>query len=221
MARLPMQGEQGFVSIATALPAGTNNVGDVDVLSLPTAVIAGMTSLPAGANNVGDVDVVTLPTLPAGANNIGTITGSAVEIRDPTTTTRKLAVDASGKIGISALPPLAGGSAIIGTTKKGTCGYTTFHKHVALSTTAETTIWTPTADTKFFITDIFISASAAGTCTLRDGTAGATILIGCFAANGGMVMDLQTPIESATANNVLTAQASAATQYITILGYEY
>lgn len=38
-----------------ALPAGTNNIGDVDVLTLP--------ALPAGTNNIGDVDVLTLPAL--------------------------------------------------------------------------------------------------------------------------------------------------------------
>lgn len=36
-----------------ALPAGTNNIGDVDVLSLP--------AIPAGTNNIGDVDVLTVP----------------------------------------------------------------------------------------------------------------------------------------------------------------
>jgi hypothetical protein len=55
------------VSLATnvALPAGTNNIGDVDVLTLP--------ALPAGTNNIGDVDVLTLPALPAGTNNIGDV----------------------------------------------------------------------------------------------------------------------------------------------------
>jgi hypothetical protein len=48
-----------------ALPAGTNNIGDVDVLSLP--------ALPAGTNNIGDVDVASLPALPAGTNNIGDV----------------------------------------------------------------------------------------------------------------------------------------------------
>lgn len=45
--------------IDTALPAGTNNIGDVDVLSIA-----------AGDNNIGNVDVVTLPnvTLAAGTN---------------------------------------------------------------------------------------------------------------------------------------------------------
>jgi hypothetical protein len=53
----------GKVDINTfpSLPAGANNIGDVDVLSLPTGVIAGMTSLPAGDNNIGNVDVLSLP----------------------------------------------------------------------------------------------------------------------------------------------------------------
>jgi hypothetical protein len=36
--------------ILSALPAGNNNIGNVDVVTLP--------SLPAGTNNIGDVDVV-------------------------------------------------------------------------------------------------------------------------------------------------------------------
>ncbi len=55
----------GSVSLAAELPAGTNNIGDVDVLSLP--------ALPAGTNNIGDVDVLSLPALPAGTNNIGDV----------------------------------------------------------------------------------------------------------------------------------------------------
>lgn len=55
----------GSVSLAAAIPAGTNNIGDVDVLSLP--------SIPAGTNNIGDVDVLTLPSIPAGSNNIGDV----------------------------------------------------------------------------------------------------------------------------------------------------
>jgi hypothetical protein len=49
------------VDVGTALPAGGNNIGDVDVLTLP--------SLPAGANNIGDVDVLTLPNTAAAADN--------------------------------------------------------------------------------------------------------------------------------------------------------
>lgn len=65
---------------AASLPAGTNNIGDVDVLTLP--------ALPAGTNaigklaansgvDIGDVDVTSLPATPAGTNLIGMI--SAVD----------------------------------------------------------------------------------------------------------------------------------------------
>lgn len=46
-------GTEVQVDVVGALPAGTNNIGDVDVLSLP--------SIPAGTNNIGDVDVLTMP----------------------------------------------------------------------------------------------------------------------------------------------------------------
>src|SRR5262245_52704028 len=47
------------------LSTGVNNIGDVDVLTLP--------AIPAGTNNIGDVDVLTLPAIPAGNNNIGDV----------------------------------------------------------------------------------------------------------------------------------------------------
>lgn len=53
------------VNIVDSLPAGSNNIGDVDVLSLP--------SIPAGSNNIGDVDVLSLPSIPTGTNSIGDI----------------------------------------------------------------------------------------------------------------------------------------------------
>lgn len=40
-------------TVTANLAAGTNNIGDVDVLSLP--------ALPTGTNNIGDVDVVSVP----------------------------------------------------------------------------------------------------------------------------------------------------------------
>lgn len=49
-------------AIANALPAGTNNIGDVDILSIA-----------AGDNNIGNVDIVTLPALVAGSAVIGKV----------------------------------------------------------------------------------------------------------------------------------------------------
>jgi len=56
------------------LSAGTNNIGDVDVLSLP--------SIPAGTNNIGDVDVLTLPAIPAGSNTIGKVDVNTLDVID-------------------------------------------------------------------------------------------------------------------------------------------
>src|SRR3990172_6250824 len=52
------------VNLQNSIPAGTNNIGDVDVLTLP--------SIPAGANSIGTVGVN------AGSNTIGTVSGSTV-----------------------------------------------------------------------------------------------------------------------------------------------
>lgn len=69
------------VDIASALPAGNNNIGDVDVASLPSNTVAGSTSLPSGTNaigklaansgvDIGDVDVTSI--IPGtGATNLG------------------------------------------------------------------------------------------------------------------------------------------------------
>ena len=74
----------GNVDVITlpALVAGTANIGDVDVLTLP-ALVAGtanigdvdVLTIAAGDNNIGNVDIVTLPnvTLAAGDNNVGNV----------------------------------------------------------------------------------------------------------------------------------------------------
>ena len=63
--------DDGVVSVSSAvsslptLPAGDNNIGNVDIVSLP--------ALAAGDNNIGNVDVVTLPAIPTGSNVIGKV----------------------------------------------------------------------------------------------------------------------------------------------------
>lgn len=98
-----------FAVQVSSIAAGTNNIGDVDVLScaLPTGAsteatlstlngkvtacntgavvvssgtitaVTGITNaLPAGNNNIGDVDVASLPALAAGTNLIGRVSSS-------------------------------------------------------------------------------------------------------------------------------------------------
>lgn len=75
----------------SAIPAGTNNIGDVDVASIA-----------AGDNNIGNVDVVTLPALATGTNTVG-----AVKNAGPNWTkahTHVASADASAGVELSAAP---------------------------------------------------------------------------------------------------------------------
>lgn len=62
------------VSLTTALPAGNNNVGDVDVATIAAGNNnigdVDVASIAAGNNNIGDVDVASIA---AGNNNIGDV----------------------------------------------------------------------------------------------------------------------------------------------------
>jgi hypothetical protein len=55
-------GSNNDVTLGAAVPAGTNNIGDVDIASIA-----------AGDNNIGNVDVASLPPLAAGSNVIGSL----------------------------------------------------------------------------------------------------------------------------------------------------
>lgn len=92
----------GALTVEATLSASTNNIGDVDVLSLP--------SLPAGTNNIGDVDVLTLPPLPAGTNNIGDVDVATLPVSfssgatDATTQRVVLVNDQTLPVSASSLP---------------------------------------------------------------------------------------------------------------------
>ena len=116
-------GTTNGVQVNAALPAGTANIGDVDI-----ATIA------AGDNNIGNVDIVTLPALVAGTANIGDVDiASAIPAGtnligkvgiDQTTpgTTNGVQVNAAlpagtnniGDVDVITLPALVAGTANIG-----------------------------------------------------------------------------------------------------------
>jgi len=81
------------VAGSASLPAGTNNIGDVDVLTLPAGTVAGSASLPAGTNNIGDVDVLTLP--PVTVDKITGISSTTISA-DNAAATITLAAPAAG-----------------------------------------------------------------------------------------------------------------------------
>ena len=81
-AQLQQSGGPGStVTVGTALPAGSNNIGSVNVAALP-AIPAGSNAigsvsvnaaLPTGGNTIGNVGVTSLPALPAGTNTVGVV----------------------------------------------------------------------------------------------------------------------------------------------------
>lgn len=69
-----ISGSEMQVDVVAALPAGTNNIGDVDILSIAAGDNnignVDIASIAAGNNNIGDVDVATIA---AGTNAIGNV----------------------------------------------------------------------------------------------------------------------------------------------------
>jgi hypothetical protein len=132
-----VSGSELQVDVVAALPAGTNNIGDVDVLTLP-ALPAGtnnigdvdVASIAAGDNNIGNVDVVTLPALPAGTNNIGDV--DVLTLPSIPAGTNNI-----GDVDVLSLPALAAGTNLIGAVNvkpATTGGLTTYHLVSAGST---------------------------------------------------------------------------------------
>jgi hypothetical protein len=81
-----VSGTEMQVDVVAALPAGTNNIGDVDVLTLPALV--------AGTANIGDVDVLTVPA-PLSTTGSGT-EATALRVTLATDSTGVVSVDDNG-----------------------------------------------------------------------------------------------------------------------------
>lgn len=87
---------------------------------------------------------------------------------------------------------------------------TIWKPQAALAINSETAIWTPASGKKFRILGFLLVGSAAGYITIKDNTAGTTIMVVPTAAGGaGTFVELPgNGYLSAAANNVLTATGS-------------
>lgn len=204
----------GTVTI-NAIPAGTNNIGDVDVLSLP--------AIPAGTNNIGDVDILTIA---AGDNNIGNV---------DIVTMPAVAGAAAHDAAISGNPVRGAGRAMLanGTAvaEDDTCdiatdnqGRTVVTPHVprdlvvqgfvTQSNTTEATLLAAGAAGVFHdVTKLIMSNSNTTTAVrvqIRDATAGTIRLEVVLPAMGGAVIDFGTvPMTQTTAANNWTIDQAA------------
>jgi len=201
-------GSVGVVSLPP-LPAGTNTIGSVGVTSLPSDVIAGMTSLPAGTNNIGDVDIASA--LPAGTNTIGSV--GVVSLPPLPAGTNNI-----GDVDIASI---AAGTATIGAVKSDGVKYTPVTKSYSWTTAQTgTPIWTPGTQTSIVLLGALISTSAAMKIELESG--GADVIPPChLAANGGAVISGGGPIWKGGSSDALTVTSSAAGSHsVMVWGYE-
>jgi hypothetical protein len=186
-------------TVTANLAAGTNNIGDVDVLTLP--------ALPAGTNNIGDVDVLTLPGIAGTVAHDGADSGNPVKIggvartADPTAVATGDRVDAyfdvTGKQVVTPYAPRA-------LTVTGAATLT--------NTTATSLITAGGAGIFVDLTTLILTntSSTAVRVDIRDaGTGGSVIFSIGLAANGGAVVNFPAPVPQTTANNAWAVQLSA------------
>lgn len=290
-------------TVTANLAAGTNNIGDVDVLTVPaplsttgggaeatalrvtlandsTGVVSvddngasltidGSVALEAGTNNIGDVDVLTVPaplsTTGGGTeaaalrvtianDSTGVVSvddnGSSLTVDGSVTVTQSTAANLNAQV----VGPAADDAAISGNpVSVGLHARTTnrtavadgdvvramgdklgrtvtaahqvraliSHQHTQIaSSSAETTIATAGGAGVFhdLISLVLTNQTAtAVNVTLRDSTAGTTRMIIALAPNGGAVITPSAPIpQLAAANNNWTAQLSNATTTVNV-----
>lgn len=217
------------VLIDSAIPAGTNNIGDVDVLSLPAGVIAGMSSLPAGANTIGAVTVASLPTSTNTLEVVGdaahgaavagnpVLLGAEVHTADDTPqtngTVHRLITDSLGKL-VTRLH--CNPENIVTGHTAGT----------AIADTAERTlIAAPGASTRLYITAIHAfnnDASVSTVVNFLDGSGGTQIdSMNLIAVSGACSHTFDPPLRlSANTAFIAQAETTSAQIEITVTGYK-
>lgn len=198
-------------TVTANLAAGTNNIGDVDILSIA-----------AGDNNIGNVDVVTLPnvTLAAGTNtnevvgdvahdagvagNPVLVAGAAQDTDDTAPPNRvsaesdatRLATDRDGAVFVRPHGPQVW----------------SYHLDTSTAQTDASVHAAPGAGLSLYVTDIVFSSGAATAINLFF-EEGASKVLGPYyleaAAGRGMALHFVTP-KKITANTALTLTTSAA-----------
>lgn len=127
--------DTGDVTVSSALPAGTNNIGDVDVASLPGTVAADITAIKTAVEILDNaisgtemqVDVLSsaLPTGAATESTLSTLNGKVAECN-------------TGAVTINSMPDLSSASDSVAAVQSGTWNITNVSGTVSLPTGAAT-----------------------------------------------------------------------------------
>ena len=212
----------GTVAGSSSLPAGTNNIGDVDILSIA-----------AGDNNIGNVDIVTMPnvTLAAGTNTnevVGDAAHDAAVAGNPVRTggrartsdytsvanddTADFITDVKGKQIV--LPYAIPENFVSGAITSAMTG-----------TTSTSLLSAPASGLRNYITTIIVSNAHATVGTdvaIQDGNGGTTIMtIPAAAVYGGAVISLPVPLrQPTTATAIYCANVTTgASTKVSAVGY--
>lgn len=152
-------GSEMQVDVVGALPAGNNNIGDVDIATIAAGDNnignVDVASIAAGDNNIGNVDLASA--IPAGSNNIGDVDVASItngSLNGPGSPT----IDSYTKVAIN----LAAGA-----------------DQVLVSSSANKQIW---------VYGLGITVNVAGTVSFQDEDNTAITGIMPFATNGGMTV---------------------------------
>lgn len=201
------------------------NVNATNELNVSAAVTT-LPALVAGTANIGDVDVLTLPSIPTGANTIGAVTGTVAHDAADSGNPQKIGFKANSAepASISAVNDRvdAWGD------EKGRLVVMPFHPKpdgpatlTLTSTTATDIVAAPGVSLQIVVTLLVMSnTSAIGVrCDIRDGT---TVKFSVFlAASGGGAVIPISPGWRIASNTALTAQLGAAVTDVRITAQYY
>ncbi len=207
-------------AIANALPAGNNNIGDVDIASIA-----------AGNNNIGDVDVASVVPGTA-ATNLGKAEDSghttadvgvfalAVRQDSPDTAVTDTTADYS-QVSVSSTGALR--NAPMSEDFAALANGPQVKKYYAnTGAVTDGIVWSPASGKRWYVTDLIVTISAAATITFEDDKAGGDeiVLAGDFAANSGLSSHFQTPLFSGEDAADLMVTTTAGNVKVTVVGYE-
>jgi len=101
-------------------------------------------------------------------------------------------------------------------------GVTSTWIYAALSSGINTAVWTPAAAKKFVVTDINVTADAAGTITVTQDSGTIVMMKFTLGANGGYAANYNTPYIATTTKHCLYVKSGVAgtATYVWVSGYE-
>ena len=197
-------GSEMQVDVVAALPAGTNNIGDVDVLSVvPGTAATNLGKAEDGGHTTGDTGVF------------------ALGVRNDTPNTALAGTD----LDYIALATYRTGAIRTAIPEEDFAALGSNHVKKYLASTGAVTdgiVWSPAAGKRWYVTDMIITTSAAATVTIEDDVAAGDVVVLALdlAANSGIAHHFATPLFSQEDAADLLITTSAGNSKITVVGYE-